>query len=107
MFARAIARTSLVAMLAVSFGTAAAAKVVHVDMTKIAFQPKQVTAAAGDTVEWTNHDVVAHTATANDKTWEVMVLPGKTASRVVDAAGTISYFCRFHPNMRGEITVTP
>src|SRR4051794_27842628 len=107
MSARVFAGTCLAAMFAVSFGTAAAAKVVHVDISKIAFQPAQVTATVGDTIEWTNHDAVAHTATAKDKSWDVVIAAGATASQVVETAGSISYFCRFHPNMKGTIDVSP
>jgi plastocyanin len=26
---------------------------------------------------------------------------------VMKTAGSVSYFCRYHPNMRGEIVVVP
>ena len=57
----------------------------------------------GDIVEWTNHDILAHTATGKDKSWEVNLPPGATGRYEVEAAGAIDYFCRFHPNMRGRI----
>jgi plastocyanin len=59
--------------------------------------------SVGDTVEWTNHDIVVHTATANDRSWEVVIPAGATMARAIDKAGSIGYFCRFHPNMHGEI----
>lgn len=86
---------------------AAAAKVIHVEITKLVFEPKAIAANVGDTVEWANHDIVAHTATAKDKSWDVVIPPGATVSRVFDAAGQTSYFCRFHPNMRAEVDVSP
>jgi plastocyanin len=36
-----------------------------------------------------------------------MIPPKKTASRVMQAGDSVDYFCRFHPNMKGKITVTP
>jgi plastocyanin len=36
-----------------------------------------------------------------------MVLPGKTARLVVKKAGAFDYICRFHPNMKGRLTVAP
>jgi plastocyanin len=36
-----------------------------------------------------------------------MVLPNKSARLVVKKAGTFDYFCRFHPNMKGRMTVAP
>ena len=78
-----------------------------VAMQGIAFAPTQVTVHVGDTLGWANHDIVAHTATAKDKSWDVNVLPGKTGRMVMKAAGTFDYICRYHPNMTGEIIVEP
>ncbi len=36
-----------------------------------------------------------------------MLPPNKTGSIVVKKAGTFDYFCKFHPNMKGKMTVTP
>jgi plastocyanin len=76
-------------------------------MKGIAFEPQQVTVHVGDTLEWANQDIVAHTATAKDKSWDVNVLPGKNGQMVVKAAGTFDYICRYHPNMTGKIIVEP
>ena len=66
-----------------------------------------MTAKVGDTIRWDNKDFVAHTATATDKSFDVMLPPGKTGSTVVTKVGTFDYFCKFHPNMKGKVTVTP
>ena len=100
-----VLRFSLAAAFTVLLGTSAAAKVIHVDIEKLVFNPKTVTAEVGDTIEWTNHDIVAHTATADDKSWEVVLAARATGSYVIQSAGDISYFCRFHPNMRAMIKV--
>src|SRR5829696_577663 len=71
-------------------------------MKGIAFEPKQVTVHVGDTLEWANQDIVAHTATAKDKSWDVNVLPKKNGRMVMKATGTFDYICRYHPNMTGE-----
>jgi len=83
----------------------AAAETVTVQMTNVAFAPATITARVGDTIVWTNNDIVAHTATARDKSWDLMVLPKKTGSFVVKKAGSIEYYCKFHPNMGGHIEV--
>jgi plastocyanin len=36
-----------------------------------------------------------------------MIGKDKTARTVVKHAGTIDYYCRFHPNMKGKVTVAP
>jgi plastocyanin len=89
-------------------GMAAQAAETHrVAMKAVDYAPKQITVRVGDTVEWTNDDIVAHTATAQDRSWEVNVLPRKSGQMVMKTVGSVSYFCRYHPNMKGEIIVTP
>ena len=74
---------------------------------KLVFTPAEVTAKVGDTIEWDNKDVLAHTATATDKSLDVMLPPKKTGSLTVKKAGTFDYFCKFHPNMKAKMTVAP
>ncbi len=76
-------------------------------MKGIAYEPNQITVHVGDTVEWANQDIVAHTATAKDKSWDVNVLPGKNGRMAMKAPGRIDYICRYHPNMTGAIIVEP
>jgi plastocyanin len=83
----------------------ARAETIQVKIEKLAFTPSQITAHVGDTIEWVNADFVAHTATARDGAWDVMIAPSATASVVVKAHGTLDYYCRFHPNMIGQITI--
>ena len=35
-----------------------------------------------------------------------MLPPKKSGSVVVEKAGAVDYYCRFHPNMKGRIKVT-
>jgi plastocyanin len=76
-------------------------------MKSISFEPKQITVHVGDTIEWVNQDIVAHTATATDRSWDVNVLPGHSGRAVMERVGTFGYTCRYHPNMTGEVTVEP
>ncbi|MGB3646289.1 MAG: cupredoxin family copper-binding protein [Mesorhizobium sp.] len=85
---------------------AAQAKTITVTVDKMAFSPATIEAKVGDTVEWVNKDAFAHTATVKGG-WEVMLPIKKSGSVTVDKAGTIDYFCRFHPNMKGTINVAP
>lgn len=82
------------------------AEVVKVTVGKLDYAPAQITAHVGDTIEWSNTDFVAHTATARTKAWDVMILPAKTGRLVVSKTGEIDYYCRFHPTMIGHISVT-
>jgi len=54
-----------------------------------------------------NGDFVAHTATARNGAWDVMIPANASKSVVLKAAGTVDYFCKFHPQMTGKITVSP
>jgi plastocyanin len=100
---RGVAGSSLVLILAT--GSVAVAKTDHVNIANLAFVPAEISAQVGDTVEWTSGDFVVHTATARDKEWDVSIPAKGTGSVVLKNAGTIEYYCRFHPNMKGTITV--
>jgi plastocyanin len=84
----------------------AEAATVTVTIDKLVFSPATITAKVGDTIEWVNKDVIAHTATVKGG-WDVMIPAKKSASIVLEKAGSVDYFCRFHPNMKGHITVSP
>lgn len=80
---------------------------VPVDIRDFAFNPNPVEVPVGGTVTWTNQDAVPHTATADQR--EVLqsgaIAPGSSFSQVFDTAGDFNYFCEFHPNMLGTISV--
>jgi plastocyanin len=100
-----IARRTVGALLLVLVTESARAETIQVKIEKLTFVPSQVTAHVGDTIEWVNADFVAHTATARNGAWDVMIAPSVTASIVLKADGTVDYYCRFHPNMTGQITI--
>jgi plastocyanin len=53
-----------------------------------------------------NNDSIAHTATANDSSWDSGTLaPGASFSRTFPTSGTFQYRCSIHPNMVGTVTV--
>ncbi|WP_431324160.1 cupredoxin domain-containing protein [Rhizobium sp. YTU87027] len=80
------------------------AETVTVTIEKMMFSPAEISARPGDTIEWINKDVLAHTATAKGD-WEVVIPPGKSGSVVLKIAASVDYYCRFHPNMKGHISV--
>ena len=102
---RPITGRTVGAHLLVLVTESARAETIQVKIEKLAFMPSQITAHVGDTIEWVNADFVAHTATARDGSWDVMIAPSATASVVLKADGTVDYYCRFHPNMTGQITI--
>ncbi|WP_217577609.1 cupredoxin family copper-binding protein [Mesorhizobium sp. GbtcB19] len=91
--------------LALSASPAFAATI-EVTIDKLVFSPASVQAKVGDTIEWTNKDILAHTATVKGG-WDVTI-PAKSKGKVtLKSAGAVDYFCRFHPNMKGHVEVTP
>jgi plastocyanin len=85
----------------------AACETITVTIEKLAYQPAEVTAKVGDTILWVNKDVLAHTSTARDKSFEVIEPPKKTVSQTLTKAGSFDYYCKYHPNMKGRLTVNP
>ena len=92
--------------IALAAASRAAATVVKVEMKGIGFLPTKISAKVGDTIEWTNRDFVVHSATARDKSFDVDIQANKSSSRVMKQAAKIAYYCRYHPNMTGEIDVS-
>ena len=101
-----VSRRMLGALILVLTAGMARAATIQVKMEKLSFVPAEVTAHVGDTIEWVNTDFVAHTATARDGAWDVMIPVNATKSVVLKAEGTVDYYCKFHPNMTGRISVS-
>ena len=92
-------------ILVVTTGVARA-DTIQVKMEKLGFVPAEITAHVGDTIEWVNSDFVAHTATARDGSWDVLIPVNAKKTVVLKTEGTIEYYCKFHPNMTGRILVS-
>lgn len=80
---------------------------IQVVIDNLEFTPPEVTAKVGDTVTWINKDPLAHTATATNGDFNVVIAPKKTGQARLNKAGTVDYTCTYHPNMKGRITIAP
>lgn len=77
-----------------------------VRITNFTFEPADLTITPGDKVEFINEDGAPHTATADNGAFDTGRLNrGQKAALTFPAAGSFSYFCSFHPRMKGTITV--
>ena len=56
------------------------AATIQVTMQNLVITPAEASAKVGDTIEWVNKDVLAHTATARNGDFDVNLPPNKTAS---------------------------
>ena len=83
------------------------AATVQVTMENLVVSPAELSAKVGDTVELINKDIFAHTATARNGDFDVTMPPKKTVTMVLKKAGTVEYYCRFHPNMKATLTIAP
>ena len=97
----------MVAALLLIVPVSARAATVRIVMQNLEIAPATVSAKVGDTVEWANKDYIAHTATARNGDFDVNLPPNKTARIVLKKAGTVQYYCRYHPNMTATLKVAP
>ena len=105
---------TVLALLLSGAGTGAAQKtkprkpVTHtVTMDATSFVPATITVAPGDSVVWTNKDVIPHTATS--KTSGVFdtgtLASGKSWKGTFKSRGQFPYVCQLHPTMKGSLIV--
>jgi plastocyanin len=97
----------IVLALALGSSVSAHAATLQITMDNLVISPAEATAKVGDTLELINKDILAHTATARNGDFDVAMPPKKTVTYVLKKAGTIEYYCRFHPNMKAVLNVAP
>lgn len=95
------------AVVLLSIVVPARAATIQITMDNLVVSPAETSAKVGDTIEWINKDVFAHTATAKNGDFDVMLPPKKSATFVLKKAGTVDYYCRYHPNMKATLKVAP
>ena len=83
------------------------AATIQIVMENLVTSPAEVSAQVGDTIEWINKDILAHTATARNGDFDVTLPPKQTVTSVLKKAGTVEYYCRFHPNMKAVLKIEP
>ena len=113
-----IARTFLAASIAVALSAAILASpassnqradAAHAVLIEgFVYNPEALPVRVGDTVTWTNRDIVPHTVTAEDGSWDSGEIgAGETWTMIItdDFAG--SYFCVYHPGMQSKVDDEP
>jgi plastocyanin len=85
---------------------ATAARTVRTGIKNTNYLQSRIEVTVGTTVEWTNHDALIHSVTAEDRSFNSgLIQPGKTFRHTFTKAGTFNFFCMPHPFMRGKIVV--
>lgn len=106
------ARRLALALLLCGLGSSACApkprpaKTAEIIIDQLAFSAAPAELHVGDTLRWDNHDMFQHSATAKDGQFDVDLPAGRAGSVVLRRAGIISYICRYHPGMSGQIAVS-
>ncbi|HET9949499.1 MAG TPA: cupredoxin domain-containing protein [Longimicrobiales bacterium] len=76
-------------------------------MRAFGFEPAVVEVHEGDTLVWTNHDIVPHTVTSKEAGWDSGVIPpGASWTLVASGHGSVPFACIYHPTMKGTLTVS-
>jgi plastocyanin len=77
-----------------------------VEIAEFQFEPEEITVPAGTSITFTNRDAAAHTATADDSSFDTEELgKGDSARTTFNDPGTYPYYCRFHVFMKGSVVV--
>src|ERR1700712_1520107 len=97
----------IAAALVLGMSVSAHAATIQITMENLVVSPAEASAKVGDTVELINKDVLAHTATARNGDFDVMMPPKKPVTYVLKKAGMVEYYCRFHPNIKAVLNVAP
>jgi len=72
----------------------------------MSFSPATLHVKRGDMVMWVNKDLVPHTVTASDKSFDSRNIPaGGSWSRTATRKGTTAYVCAYHPTMKETLIV--
>ena len=71
------------------------------------FVPDNLAVAVGDTIIFTNEDSAPHTATAKGRSWDTGRLNRGQSGEVQVVAGMEGgyFFCNFHRNMKGQLSL--
>lgn len=105
----AFAMTSLsgIRPAAAAKASAAAGKHHVVEIRDFIFDPAQLEIASGDRITWINRDIVPHTVTAIDRSWDSGTLERDESWEIrVEEGMQPDYFCIFHPMMKARLEIT-
>ena len=80
---------------------------IRVSLHDLAMSPRMVDAHVGDTITWTNRDIVPHTVTSEKSRWDSGLINADARwSHVVVRGDAGTYMCKFHSGMTAILRVT-
>ena len=103
----AVAANAVTVLISLSGASSVrAADPVVIEIRGFAYLPEDPKVKPGDLVIWINRDIVPHTVTARDESWNSgSIETGQEWHMTVEQDTTGRYFCRFHPSMTASITI--
>ncbi len=70
------------------------------------FQPTVDTLQVGDSISWSNQDIVPHTVTAELRGFDSGTIPARASWHLVARKpGRVTYHCTLHPTMKGILVI--
>ena len=94
----------MVGIAMILFSTVILAQTHHVEISQFEFKPSLLEVKHGDTVIFTNRDIVPHTATAADLSWDTGdIASGESKQIKVEKDMYWDYFCKYHVAMKGQL----
>ena len=99
----------IAATITILFGfqsAAVAERRVVVEIRAFEFRPERPTVAVGDVVIFKNYDIVPHTVTATDDSWDSGLIPaGAEWAQRVSEGMVAAYYCSYHPTMSALLRI--
>ncbi len=99
-----VASAPVAALVALACNAKAPAPEVHaIAIRAMQFDPAVLQVRVGDSIVWTNQDIVPHTATAAGTFDSQQLSTNQQWRYTVTRPGEVAYTCAFHPTMHGAI----
>lgn len=77
-----------------------------IEIKSMLFSEPELDVRIGDQVTWINRDVVPHTATAHDKSWDSGQLKqGESFTLTITEETYPDYLCLYHTQMKAHLSV--
>ncbi len=104
--ATALVAGLLMALLATGCESGPSAQIHQVVIDATSYSPKVLDLRVGDTVVWTNRDLLVHTVTAESGEFDSKdIASGESWRYRISVPGEIDYLCTYHPTMVGSLHV--
>ena len=79
---------------------------VVVEIRNLKFVPATLVVSTGDVVVWKNMDIVPHTVTSKDESWDSGTIEADGEWETIVTEDMLrDYYCRFHPSMIASLDI--